>query len=140
MKTPCHNLPGISEIRWIACTELHPFLVEKSLAGAPISVERALTNKVSLYGVSSCITEQEDDNNGRREIATLEFSTLTKVPPMGAAFLIRQASGQWYLIGSREAEPQVAISYSTGEAAGDPSVDRVTVTFTAIKALLKVAV
>ena len=116
MKTPCHNLPGISEIRWIACTELHPFLVEKSLAGAPISVERALTNKVSLYGVSSCITEQEDDNNGRREIATLEFSTLTKVPPMGAAFLIRQAS------------------------AGDPSVDRVTVTFTAIKALLKVAV
>ena len=39
MKTNCHNLPGICEVRYIHVTDLQPYLVERADAGAPIAVE-----------------------------------------------------------------------------------------------------
>ena len=140
MRTSCNSLPGISEVRYINCGNLLPYLVEKVAAGAPIAVERDKTQVVNVWGNPTCTAEAKDSNNGRAETVTLEFATLSKVPAVGVAFLVRQASGQWFLIGSRETAPVVSINYNTGEMAGDASVYRVSVQFTAYKALLPVAV
>ncbi len=140
MKTNCHNLPGICEVRYIHVTDLQPYLVERADAGAPISVEINKSQVINIYGNPTCTSESEEANNGRQETATLEFMTLSKVPVAGVAFLVRQASGQWFLIGCSERVPVVSLNYNTGEMAGEASVTRVTVTFTAFKALLPVAV
>ncbi len=140
MKTSCHNLPGISEVRYIPLYLLPLFLVQKSAAGVPISVERDRSKAVRIYGNPECTVEQADDNNGRVETATLTFSTLDSIPATGVAFLVKQASGQWYLIGCRERMPQVSKSYSTGEPSGEMSSISVEVTFKSFKALLPVAV
>ncbi|MBR5640460.1 MAG: hypothetical protein IKW83_12185 [Muribaculaceae bacterium] len=139
MRTTCYNLPGICEVRFIAVAHLLPYLVEKVAAGAPIAVERDKTQMVNVWGNPTCTADAKDSNNGRAETVTLEFATLSKVPAVGTAFLVKQASGQWCLIGSRETAPVVSINYNTGEMAGEASVYRVSVQFTAYKALLPVA-
>ncbi|MBP5687786.1 MAG: hypothetical protein J6X22_03990 [Muribaculaceae bacterium] len=140
MRTTCYNLPGICEVRYIAVAHLLPYLVEKVAAGAPIAVERDRSQNVNIWGNPSCVAEQKDSNNGRTESVTLEFNTLSKVPAVGVAFLVRQASGRWFLIGTKEEAPVVSIQYNTGETAGEAAVHHVTVTFAAYKALLPVAV
>lgn len=140
MKTYCHNLPGISEVRFIYCAHLLPYLVEKVAAGVPVAVEHDRSQAINIYGNPSCVAESKDSNNGRAETVTLGFSTLSKVPAVGVAFLVRQASGQWFLIGSRENAPVVSINYNTGEMAGEAAVYSVSVTFSAYKALIPVAV
>ncbi|MBQ3325481.1 MAG: hypothetical protein IJM66_11580 [Muribaculaceae bacterium] len=138
MKNNCQNLPGITEIRVLPAASLLPFLMEKSLAGIPIAVLDAAAD-VRFFGDASCVTEQVDDHNGRLETATLTFSCLVEVPATGHAYLIRQASGQWWLLGTKELQPQVTKEYSTS-APGEKSVYTVTATLKAQKALLPVAV
>lgn len=139
MRTICHNLPGICEVRYIHISDLQPYLVERADAGAPISVERDKSQVINVYGNPTCTAESSEANNGRQETATLEFMTLSRVPVAGVAFLVRQASGQWFLIGCSESAPVISLNYNTGEMAGEASVTKVTVTFTAFKALLAVA-
>ena len=140
METSCHNLPGITEIRYIPITDLLPYLVEKYSAGAPISVEKARSTRLEIFGAASCVAEQSDENNGRSETATLDFYTLDKVPQADIAFLVRQASGRWFLVGCRELSPKISLSYTTGETAGESSVTHVTATFIAHHAMMEVAV
>lgn len=138
MKTNCQNLPGITEIRMLPAASLPPFLMEKSLAGIPIAVLDA-AESVRFYGQPTCPTEQGDDHNGRLETATLTFSCLQAIPAVGYAFLVRQASGQWWLLGTKELQPQVTKEYTTA-APGEKSVCTITATLKAQKALLAVAV
>ena len=140
METSCHNLPGISEVRFIPLKYLQPYIVEKVAAGVPVAVERDRSTLIRVFGNPSCITEATDSNNGRIETATLKLQTLAKVPSVGVAFLVRQASGQWFLLGSSEKPPVVSVNYNTGEMSGEAAVNSVTVTFTALKALIPVAV
>lgn len=138
MKNNCQNLPGITEIWVLPAASLLPFLMEKSLAGIPIAVLDAAAG-VRFFGDASCVTEQVDDHNGRLETATLTFSCLVDVPATGLAYLVKQASGQWWLLGTKELQPQVTKEYSTS-APGEKSVYTITATLKAQKALLPVAV
>lgn len=138
MTTKCHNLPGITEIRILDASQLLPFLMEKVCAGFPVGIlEKAAP--IRHFGDASCATEQVDDHNGRLETATLTFSCLAEVPATGHAYLVKQASGQWWLLGTKELQPQVTKEYSTS-APGEKSVYTITATLKAQKALLPVAV
>lgn len=138
MKNNCQNLPGITEIRVLPAASLLPFLMEKSLAGIPVAVLDAAAG-VRFFGDATCTTEQTDDHNGRLETATLTFGCLAEVPATGYAYLVKQASGQWWLLGTKELQPQVTKEYSTS-APGEKSVYTITATLKAQKALLPVAV
>lgn len=138
MKNNCQNLPGITEIRVLPAASLLPFLMEKSLAGIPIAVLDAAAG-VRFFGDATCTTEQTDEHNGRVETATLTFDCLVDVPATGHAYLIKQASGQWWLLGTKEQQPQVTKEYRTSTP-GEKSACTVTATLKAQKALLPVAV
>lgn len=138
MTTTCHNLPGISEIRILQASSLLPFIMEKACAGFTVGIlERAAP--IRYFGDATCDTEQVDDHNGRVETARLQFDCLVNVPSVGVAFLVKQSSGQWWLLGTKEQQPQITIKYSTS-APGEKSVRTVTAELKAFKALIPVSV
>lgn len=138
MTTKCHNLPGITEIRILDASNLLPFLMEKVCAGFPVGILETAA-RIRHFGDASCKTEQVDEHNGRVETATLTFDCLVDVPATGHAYLIKQASGQWWLLGTKEQQPQVTKEYSTSTP-GEKSARTITATLKAQKALLPVAV
>lgn len=139
MKQQCTSLPGIVEIRWLDATLLSPNLEPKHLAGLPIAVLTEGT-PLTLHGEPQCQAVEEHDNNGRVEKATLTFLTTDSVPRRReVAWVARQATGQWWLIGTAEPRyPTVKVSYNTGLPSGERAVSTVEVTHQATKALLPV--
>ena len=138
MTTTCHNLPGITEIRILDAASLLPYIMEKACAGFTVGIlEKAAP--IRFFGTATCETEQVDDHNGRLETATLKFDCIIKMPVTGVAFLIRQASGQWWLLGTKEQQPQINLEYSTSMP-GEKSVTTVTAEMRALKALIGVSV
>ena len=88
-----------------------------------------------LCGNSSCEAEQEYDNGGYIEKTVLQFNAtedISQYPPI--AFVITDAEGQSYIIGTREAPyPIVEITKSIDK---DKHVNTVKVTFTKKKSLV----
>lgn len=123
----------------LPAASLLSFLMEKSLAGIPIAVLDT-AESIRFFGDATCTTEQTDDHNGRIETATLTFSCLQPIPVSGYAYLIRQASGQWWLLGTKEQQPQISLAYATSTPSGERSAMTVTAELRAQKALLAVAV
>lgn len=133
-------LPGIIEVRWIEARNLSPNMVAKHVAGLPVAV---MTDTIPLKtcGVAQCESVEEHNNNGRVEKTTLTFMTNAPLPRLReVAWLFRQASGQWWLIGSREPHyPTVKITFHSGEPGGERAVNTVEITHQAVKSLIPVA-
>lgn len=140
MKNQCINLPGIVEVRWIDARNLSPNLVAKHVAGLPVAVMTD-TMPLETYGEAQCQSVEEHENNGRVEKTTLTFMTNAPLPRhREVAWLCRQASGQWWLIGAREPHyPTVKIAFHSGEPGGERAVNTVEITHQAVKSLIPVA-
>lgn len=140
MKNQCINLPGIVEVRWLDARFLSPNIAAKHNAGLPVAVMTD-TKPIKIFGVAQCQAVEEHDNNGRVEKATLTFITNSDLPRhREVAWLCRQASGQWWLIGAREPHyPTVKISFHSGEPGGERAVNTVEITHQAVKSLIPVA-
>ena len=141
MNRQCINLPGIVEVRWLDARSLSPNMEAKHIAGLPVAVMTDST-PLAIFGEAVCQSVEEHDNNGRVSKTTLTFMTTAEPPRRHeVAWLFRQASGQWWLIGTREPNyPTVKITYHSGEPAGERAVNTVEVTHQARKSLIPVAV
>lgn len=140
MKQKCVNLPGITEIRWMHASLLSPGMMYKHLAGIPVAVMAAGT-RVSFFGEPTCQAVEEDDNNGTVEKTTFTFCTNDELPSSeNVVWAVRQASGQWWLIGCRERpRPVMKVTSTTGTTNGDPAVKTVEISHQARKSLIPVA-
>lgn len=136
MQRDNYNMPGIVDVRYLNPGDVPPKIQNAYAAGMPTSVFVDGT-QMSLHGKPSCQAVEEHSNNGRIEKATLTFMTADEVPPAGMLWMIKQASGEWYLIGRREPPyPIVKVQRSTGEPGGEPSIKTVTVEYQCFKALI----
>ena len=128
------SLPNITAIYYVPCASLVPNITEKYRAGLPVGIF-PLPSAIEHYGNASCEAEQEYDNGGYSEKTVLQFNTteeLTQNPPL--AFVITDAQGQSYIIGTREAPfPIVEISKTIDK---EVHVNTVKVTFTRPKSLV----
>lgn len=140
MKQRCNNLPGIVEIRWLDVSELSPNIEAKYLAGVPVAVMQE-SHEIAFYGSAECQAVEEHDNNGRWEKTTLVFLTNDELPRKAAvAWVVKQANGQWWLIGTAErAWPTVKVTNTTGVPDGDRAVKTVEITHQGIKSLIPVS-
>jgi len=131
------SLPSITKIAYLPCSELSPDIVFRYKVKMPVAVY-AGTIPITFYGTPSCDTVSEYENKGRLEKATLKFSTLDELPTaFPIAFVVTTANGRSYLIGAMERPfPVVKIESTTGAPDGDTATDKVTVTFSAPKALV----
>lgn len=141
MTQHCTNLPGIVEVRWVETDMLSPNIEAKYLAGLPVAV-LAESYALDVHGTAECQAVEEHESNGRVEKTTLTFQTLSDVPQKrNVAWCVKQASGQWWLIGTKEQHwPTVKVTTNTGKPEGEAAIKTVEVTHVALKSLIPVAV
>ena len=140
MKQDEYNLPGIVEVSYLDPSQISPGIIGKYLAGVPVSVF-ADGISMPLHGEVTCQAADEHSNNGRTERVTLTFMTVGDVPREPKAWLLRDANGNRWLIGSRERNwPVAKVTTNTGVPGGDRAIQTVEVTHQAYKALIPLTV
>ena len=131
------SLPSITKIAYLPCSELSADIAFRCKVGLPVAVY-AVTTPVTFCGTPLCDTVTELENKVRISHTTLTFSTIEELPTaFPIAFVVTTANGRSYLIGAMERPfPVVKIESTTGAPDGDTATDKVTVTFSAPKALV----
>ena len=128
------SLPNIIDIYIVPCASLIPNITEKYRAGLPVAIF-PLPTAIEHYGNASCEAEQEYDNGGYSEKTVLQFTTtedISHYPPL--AFVVTDANGQSYIIGTQEAPyPIVEITKTIDK---EVNVNNIKVTFTRRKSLV----
>ena len=128
------SLPNITAIFYVPCASLIPNITEKYRAGLPVAIF-PLPSSIEHYGNASCEAEQEYDNGGYSEKTVLQFTTtddLSHYPAL--AFVVTDADGQSYVIGTKEAPyPIMEITQTIDK---EVHVNTVKVTFTRRKSLV----
>ena len=128
------SLPNIIDIYIVPCASLIPNITEKYRAGLPVAIF-PLPAPIEHHGSASCEAEQEYDNGGYSEKTVLQFTTtedISHYPPL--AFVVTDANGQSYIIGTQEAPyPIVEITQTIDK---EVNVNNIKVTFTRRKSLV----
>ena len=128
------SLPDIVAVYRVPCSALVPNITEKYRAHMPVGIF-PMPTAVELCGKGSCEAEQEYVDGGYSEKTVLQFTTtedISHYPHL--AFVITDANGQSYIIGTKEAPfPIVEISKTIDK---DVHVNTVKVTFTRPKSLV----
>ena len=133
-----YSLPGITRICIVRCAHLAPHLMLHSICGGLVAIA-APYETVEFTGRPTLTWEGTKANGDRQEKATLEFSTLRALPEgERLAFVVTAASGQQYLIGTREGRyPVIGYTHTTGDTTGSPAVRTYKITHTAQKSVLE---
>ena len=128
------SLPNIIDIYKVPCASLVPNITEKYRAGLPVAIF-PLPSPIEQYGNASCDAEQEYVGGGYSEKTVLQFTTtenISQFPPL--AFVVTDAGGQSYIIGTKEAPyPIMEITQTIDK---EVHVNTVKVTFTRPKSLV----
>jgi hypothetical protein len=133
----CISLPGITAISYVPCDSLPADLIYQALTGFKVTISSSAT-EIALKSIPSCEVEESPDNNTQIEKAKLSFTTLNTLPTsMPLAFLITTASGNHYILGTREKlYPTIKVTKNTSKPDAEAAVHRYEVSFTARKALI----
>ena len=133
----CISLPGITAISYVPCDSLPADLIYQALTGFPVTISSSAT-EIALKSIPSCEVEESPDNNTQIEKAKLSFTTLDTLPTSTPlAFLITTASGNHYILGTREKlYPTIKVTKNTSKPDAEAAVHRYEVSFTARKALI----
>lgn len=128
------SLPNITAIYFVPCTSLIPNITEKYRAGLPVAIF-PLPSAIEQYGNASCEAEQEYVGGGYSEKTVLQFTTTNDLSHYPAlAFVVTDADGQSYIIGTKEAPyPIMEITQTIDK---EVHVNTVKVTFTRQKSLV----
>lgn len=131
------NKPGISKIWVVDPTELQPNMSEKALAKIPQTLFCEKT-PVTLFQQPTYKVERPNLNPLRRGSVTLEFITNSDLTDINYfAFLILDANGDYYLLGSKELPyPKVDITQTGGSGGSSSSCFSVKVTHTSLTPLI----
>jgi hypothetical protein len=128
------SLPNIIDIYKVPCASLVPNITEKYRAGLPVAIF-PLPSPIEQYGNASCEAEQEYVGGGYSEKTVLQFNTtddLSHYPAL--AFVVTDADGQSYIIGTKETPyPIMEITQTIDK---EVHVNTVKVTFTRPKSLV----
>ena len=128
-----HSLPGIAQIGYVECENIHPNIVLKHSSGIPVGIFTEIV-PIRFFGSPSYETIEEYDNNGRKVVTSLTFVTNDNIPTYKhLAFVITDASGTSYIIGSRERQyPVIKSSANSGTPSGESKATSYEVRWTAI--------
>ena len=136
-----HSLPGVAQIGYCLCENIQPNIVLKHSSGIPVGVFTEIT-PVRFFGQPSYDAVEEYDNNGRKVLCTLKFVSNDNIPlHKHLAFVITDASGTSFIIGSRERPyPVIKSSTSSGSPSGESKANSYEVRWTAIASPIPCAI
>lgn len=131
------QLPGIIQIDAIVANDLMASITQKAMANVPIAI---LADSISVPHIGNAICEMESqfDNNSSLEKVKLTFSTTVLLPAnQHLAFVVKTAEGKQYIIGTAEKPyPTIKLEASTGQVDGDSAVNKYTISYSNIVALV----
>lgn len=135
-------LPGVVKVFFTPCAVLPVSVLNRAASGLPIAV---LHDKeaVRFVGIPTCKKTVETANNGRTATVELQFKIPGRwaAPSIPVAFIVQTASGETYLIGSRERPyPTVTTEETTGLPSEDARQTMVTVKHTAPDSLIPIVI
>ena len=132
------SLPNITAIYFVPCASLVPNITEKHRAGLPVAIF-PLPSAIEQYGNASCEAEQEYVDGGYSEKTVLQFSSTADIKQFPhLAFVIKDAQGATFLIGTREApHPMVEITATIDK---ETNIKAYKVSFTRRKSLITCSV
>ena len=141
MKNICQSLPGIAQIGFCLCENIQPNIVLKHSSGIPVGIFTEIT-PVRFFGQPSYEAVEEYDYNGRKVLCTLKFVSNDNIPlHKHLAFVITDASGTSFIIGSRERPyPLIKSSTSSGSPSGESKAISYEVRWTAIASPIPCAI
>ena len=136
-----NSLPGIVAIGFCLCENIQPNIVLKHSSGIPVGVFTEIT-PVRFFGQPSYEAVEEYDNNGRKVVTSLKFVTNDSIPTYKhLAFVITDASGTSFIIGSRERlYPVIKSSANSGTPSGESKATSYEVRWTAIASPIPCAI
>lgn len=142
-KTENHiwSMPGISEVWVMDADDIQSGVVQAHIAGLDVTV-LARKRELMAFSDASCEVETSWEDNAQKEKATLQFTTTSVVIPSKAmAWLIKDATGQWWLMGSKERPwPTTTVGRNLGSPGNEKAARRVKATLESLVALIPVAV
>ena len=108
-----HSLSGVAQIGYCLCENIQPNIVLKHSSGIPVGVFTEIT-PVRFFGQPTCEAVEEYDSNGHKVVTSFKFVTNDNIPTYKhLAFVITDASGTYFIIGSRERPYPVIKSSAT---------------------------
>lgn len=132
------SLPNIVSISIVPCAALSPNIMEKFVAGIPIGVF-PLPTAIEHYGNATCEAEQEYVNGSYSEKTVLQFTSAEDIKQFPSpAFVITDAQGKSYLIGTKEAPYPIVEVTETIDT--ETNIKAYKVAFTRRKSLVPCAV
>lgn len=142
-KTEKHiwSMPGIAEVWMMKAEDLQRGVIQSHIAGLEVTV-LAPKQQLESFSDAACEVETSWENNAQKEKATLQFSTSSIVKQRkDLAWLIKDVTGQWWLLGSKEQPwPAMTVARNLGSPGSERAVRTVKVTLESIVALMPVAV
>lgn len=130
------SLPGISCIAYLAANSLPSHLTMQSMAGLQIFVVSDLTN-VPFNGEPTCECTQTNAQGSPSQSVELSFRATMQLPEeFHLAFLVIDANGDYYLIGTKEEHPLVERVQSFGSPDADPNSFTYNVSLTSPRSLI----
>lgn len=128
-----HSLPGIAQIGYVECEKLQPNIVLKHSSGTPVGIFAEITD-ICFFGQPTCEAVEEYDSNGRKVVTSLKFVTNDNIPTYKhLAFVITDASGTSFIIGSRERQyPVIKSSATNGTPQGESNATTYEIKWTSI--------
>lgn len=130
------SLPGIQALAYLALNSLPDNLCMQSLAGLTIHLMCDLTN-IPFSGEPVCECTQTNAHIGLSQAVELSFKTGLEIPEeFYLAFLVLDANGDFYLIGTKEEHPVIERVKSFGTPDADPNTYSYTISLTAPRALI----
>lgn len=130
------SLPGIQAIAYLAALTLPENLCMQSLAGVPVHI-MADMNNVPFNGEPLCECTQTNAQGGSSQSVEFSFRSTSELPSeFHLAFVVIDANGNYFLIGTKEEHPQIERVQSFGTPDGDPNTFSYTVSLIAPRALI----
>lgn len=129
-------LPGIQAIAYLAANMLSDNLCLQSLAGLPVHI-LADMNNVPFNGEPTCECTQTNVQAGSSQTVDFNFRSTSQLPEeFYLSFVVIDANGNYFLIGTKEEHPAIERVQSFGTPDGDPNTFSYNVRLTAPRALI----
>ena len=135
------SLPGIQSIAYLLSQSLSEYLTMQAISKVPVAIDAALLNPICFSGEPTCECTQSNASIGLSQNLELTFCSKLQLPDNDyLAFLITDANGQSYLVGTKEEHPLIERVQSFGTPEGDPSTFTYRIQLTSPQALIPCSV
>lgn len=135
------KLPGVKFLGTVNISSLEEQLMEKSLAGMQIGINKNIITPIEFFGVPSVDLTKQNNKNALLEEVRVVFDSTEDVSLYKRSLVVTDTNGHSWLIGKKEKpRPIVKMTRKTGKPSGDANAFSYEVSLYEKRALIPVII